>query len=125
LLPWRPRHLVADLEAALCRDEHLDHLDHARRELVTGLQALELGSVMTLHASTFAFMAAIAFPASSCTEIFSTRTWPHTGRAAALRAPRRFRVALFEHSLRSSDITRPASFFRRETFSACESFLPG
>ena len=43
------RHLVADLEAALDGDEHLDHLDHARRELVTRLQAFELGAVMTLH----------------------------------------------------------------------------
>ena len=34
LLPWRPGHLVARLQAALDRDVHLDHLLHARRQLV-------------------------------------------------------------------------------------------
>ena len=36
------RHLVADLELALDGDEHLHHLDDARRQLVAALQALDL-----------------------------------------------------------------------------------
>ena len=42
-------HLVADLQAALDRDEHLDHLDHAGRQFVACLQPIDLGPVMILH----------------------------------------------------------------------------
>jgi hypothetical protein len=35
LLPWPAGHLVARLQAALDRDVDLDHLLHARRQLVT------------------------------------------------------------------------------------------
>src|SRR3546814_2376485 len=34
-------HLVARLQLALYRDEHLDHLEHARRQLVAPLQLLD------------------------------------------------------------------------------------
>jgi hypothetical protein len=34
-------HLVARLQLALHRDEHLDHLEHARRQLVAALQLLD------------------------------------------------------------------------------------
>ena len=35
-------HLVARLQLALHRDEHLDHLEHAGRQLVAALQLLDL-----------------------------------------------------------------------------------
>jgi hypothetical protein len=35
-------HLVARLQLALHRDEHLDHLHHARRQFVAALQLLDL-----------------------------------------------------------------------------------
>ena len=34
-------HLVARLQLALHRDEHLDHLEHARRQLVAALELLD------------------------------------------------------------------------------------
>ena len=34
-------HLVARLKLALHRDEHLDHLEHARRQLVAALELLD------------------------------------------------------------------------------------
>ena len=39
-----PGHLVADLEPPFDRDEHLDHLDHARRQFVARLEPVDLGA---------------------------------------------------------------------------------
>ena len=41
LVAVAPGHLVAGLQLALHRDEHLDHLEHARRQLVAALQLLD------------------------------------------------------------------------------------
>jgi hypothetical protein len=38
LVPVTTGHLVARLQLALHRDEHLDHLQHARRQIITALQ---------------------------------------------------------------------------------------
>ena len=42
-------HLVARLQLALHRDEHLDHLEHARRQLVAALQLLDAVLVALLE----------------------------------------------------------------------------
>ena len=50
LVAVAPRHLVAHLQAALDRDEDLDHLDHARRQFVARRAAARLlGAVRRRH----------------------------------------------------------------------------
>ena len=125
LLPWRPGHLVADLQPALDRDEHLDHLDHARREFVARLQPVELGAVMILHRLDVRVHRRDRV-LGLCLRIRARRGSGPIAAAAARRAPRREIVSPFLSSTwRSSDITRPASFLPAERlFQLAQRLLP-
>jgi hypothetical protein len=50
LLPWRPAILSPGLQLPLHRDEDLDHLHHAGRQLVAALQLVDLALEALLQA---------------------------------------------------------------------------
>src|SRR5208282_2285908 len=67
-------------------------------------------------ASTLAFIALIACSASSCADSFSTRTWPHSVGGNSSSSSALSGSPFLSSSLRSSDITRPASFLPASNF---------
>ena len=79
LLPCRPGHLVARLQAALDRDVHLDHLLHARRQLVAlrQLLLLLLEHLVELDArcASESFIASSWRAASSLASRMSNQSW--------------------------------------------------